>query len=227
MTCWLRHQDFATRSASYDRSPHAGVLRCTTRFENAHRTARREVLYRYHPWFGREVYVHAVIDKVDGVVFRCTLEGSEASRWLEVPAWMFDRAAGGREPSLSAEPFVSMEALNALSALLDLALKSTVPSSNALLVGACGTSHDQNRGEAHGTESGVASEHRPEQRAAWSATDGSVQGRPGGRKRRRAPWLDLPKDAQDALVGLMTQLILEHARTSAMPSEAVEAGDDR
>ena len=27
-------------------------------------------------------------------------------------------------------------------------------------------------------------------------------------------WLDLPKDAQDALVGLMMQLILEHARTS-------------
>jgi hypothetical protein len=40
-------------------------------------------------------------------------------------------------------------------------------------------------------------------------------------------WLDLPKDAQDALVDLMTQLILEHARTSAVPSETVEAGDDR
>ena len=40
-------------------------------------------------------------------------------------------------------------------------------------------------------------------------------------------WPDLPKDAQDALVGLMTRLILEHARTSAGSSETVEAGDDR
>ena len=40
-------------------------------------------------------------------------------------------------------------------------------------------------------------------------------------------WLDLPKDAQDALVGLMTRLILEHARTSARWSETVETGDDR
>ena len=40
-------------------------------------------------------------------------------------------------------------------------------------------------------------------------------------------WPDLPKDAQDALVGLMTRLILEHARASAGPSETVEAGDDR
>ena len=40
-------------------------------------------------------------------------------------------------------------------------------------------------------------------------------------------WPDLPKDAQDALVGLMTRLILEHARTSPGPSATVEAGDDR
>ena len=40
-------------------------------------------------------------------------------------------------------------------------------------------------------------------------------------------WPDLPESARNVLVGLMTQLILEHARTSAMPSEAVEAGDDR
>ena len=40
-------------------------------------------------------------------------------------------------------------------------------------------------------------------------------------------WPDLPKDAQDALVGLMTRLILEHARTNTGSSETVEAGDDR
>src|SRR5215212_7848236 len=154
----------------------------TTRLENAHRTVRREVLYRYHPWFGREVSIHAVIDKLDGAVFRCTLEGFEAARWMEIPAWMFDRAACGREPSLLAEPFVSMAALDALSVLLDPALKSSAPSSRALFASACGTSHDQNRGEAHGAADGETSEHRLEQPAAWSATDGSVQGRLGERK---------------------------------------------
>ena len=35
-------------------------------------------------------------------------------------------------------------------------------------------------------------------------------------------WPDLPKDAREALVGLMTRLILEHARTTTMG-----AGHDR
>ena len=35
--------------------------------------------------------IHEVVDKTDDVVFRCTLNGSAADRWLEVPAWMFDR----------------------------------------------------------------------------------------------------------------------------------------
>ena len=76
-----------------------------------------------------------MIDKLDGVVFRCTLEGFEAARWMEIPAWMFDRAACGREPSLLAEPFVSMVALDALCVLLDPALKSSAPSSPDLYQG--------------------------------------------------------------------------------------------
>jgi hypothetical protein len=34
------------------------------------------------------VAIHEAVDKADGVVFRCTLSGSAADRWLEVPAWM-------------------------------------------------------------------------------------------------------------------------------------------
>jgi hypothetical protein len=37
------------------------------------------------------VWVHAVIEKADGVFFRCTLDGTETGRFLEIPAWMFDR----------------------------------------------------------------------------------------------------------------------------------------
>ena len=40
-------------------------------------------------------------------------------------------------------------------------------------------------------------------------------------------WPELPKDARDALVSLMTQLILKHARTSPASSESAEAVHDR
>jgi hypothetical protein len=46
------------------------------------------VLYRHHPWFGRRVFIHGTVDKDGFIVFRCTLEESQADRGLEVPAWM-------------------------------------------------------------------------------------------------------------------------------------------
>ena len=80
---------------------------CTTTFENAHGTVLREVLYRHHPWFGRRVCVHGAVDKAGDVVFRCTLDGSQADRWLEVPAWMFDRTAYPDPELLTAVPVVN------------------------------------------------------------------------------------------------------------------------
>ena len=64
------------------------------------------------------VAIHEVVDKADDVIFRCTLNGSAADRWLEVPAWMFDRTRCLDPPRLTASPFVSMDALSALSDLL-------------------------------------------------------------------------------------------------------------
>ena len=121
----------------------------TTRFKNAHGTVFRELLYRWHPWFGVRVAIHAAVEKADGVVFRCTLSGSAADRWLEVPAWMFDRAACPHPSRLTTSPFVSMHALSMLSDLLRQALKSPLSSPNAPHSGASKSSHDQNRGEAH------------------------------------------------------------------------------
>jgi hypothetical protein len=95
------------------------------------------------------VAIHEVVDKVDGVIFRCTLNGSAADRWLEVPAWMFDRASCLDQPRLTASPFVSMDALSALSDLLRQALKQPLSSSNAPHSGASRSSHDQNRREVH------------------------------------------------------------------------------
>jgi hypothetical protein len=50
---------------------------------------------------------------------------------------------------------------------------------------------------------------------------------PAGGGANAPAWLDLPTDAREALVGLMTQLILAHARTSVTPSAAGESGHDR
>ncbi|MET4323879.1 hypothetical protein ABIC02_007671 [Bradyrhizobium sp. RT5a] len=173
-------------SAPCCRSRYGAGLRCTARFENAQRTVLREVLYRYHPWFGCRVCVHGAVDKAGDVAFRCTLDGSQADRWLEVPAWMFDRTACPEEELLAARPFVSITALAALSALLDLVLMDRTPSA-ALLSSASRASHDQNRGETHVTADGNARERIPTQSTtAAAAADGSVRERPAERRHRRA-----------------------------------------
>lgn len=106
---------------------------CTTRRENAHGTDFREVLYRYHPWFGREVGVHDAVAKSDGIYLRCAVAGGHGDRWLEVAAWMFERTSCPGDLRLTATPFVSLGALAELSALLDGALKTSMASSNAEL----------------------------------------------------------------------------------------------
>ena len=95
------------------------------------------------------VAIHEAVDKADGVVFRCTLSGTAADRWLEVPGWMFDRAMCPDPPRLTTSPLVSLDALSALSDLLRQTLKPPLSSSNAPHSGASRSSHDQNRGEAH------------------------------------------------------------------------------
>ncbi len=88
----LRGQSMRCPECAYQ-GPYEGGLSCTTERQNTHVIDRREVLYRWHPWFGRSVYVHEVIDKPGVAVFRCNLTGSRSDRSLEVPVWMFDRAA--------------------------------------------------------------------------------------------------------------------------------------
>src|SRR5215471_7890278 len=101
--------------------PDAGVGYCTTTLENTHGTEFRELLYPWHPWFGLLVGIHAAIDKSDGIAFRCSLSGADADRWLEVPAWMFDRPACVRM-FVAVDARVDLVALTALMALLQQAL---------------------------------------------------------------------------------------------------------
>jgi hypothetical protein len=78
-----------------------GLRPLYNKVKNAHGAVFRELFYHWHPWFGMRVAIHEAIEKVDGVVFRCTLSSSAADRWLEVPAWMFDRSACPHPPRLT------------------------------------------------------------------------------------------------------------------------------
>ena len=90
---------------------------CTRRRDNAHKIEELEVLYQWHPWFGRVVHVHEVIEQRAGGVFHCSPDGDASRRWLELPQWMFDRAAC-LAIRMAASPRVDTAALIALKTCL-------------------------------------------------------------------------------------------------------------
>jgi hypothetical protein len=152
---------------------------CTTRLENTHETEFRELLYPWHPWFGLRVGIHSAIEKPDGVFLRCSLRDSDADRWLEVPAWMFDRSACTRARA-AADAHVDIVALTALATLLRRVLNERFASSNAPLSSAR-LSHEANRGEIH------AKSHEADAGALPRAVaDGSVCRGPSEGHRRHA-----------------------------------------
>ena len=106
-----------SRSGTGIRAPSDGAASCTSRQQNAHVTESRVVLYRWHPWHSRPVFVFGAVTKGEQAVFRCALERADVARPLEVPQWMFDAAACCRI-ALAATPSVSVEALRELDQLL-------------------------------------------------------------------------------------------------------------
>src|SRR5262245_49779372 len=142
------------RARSHPRRPRdggaagAGGQNFTTRRGNAHGTEEREVHYAFHPWTGCIVHIHEVIKKPSGDVVRCSRDGGATGRWLEVPAWMFDRAACAaiRVETL---PRVHIAALSALMTLIGQASgdrnRAHLVTSNAPIPGVTGNSDGSNR----------------------------------------------------------------------------------
>ena len=62
----------------------------TTKQPNTHNTESREVLYPWHAWHGRSVWIHQAMVKNGVAIFHCGLEQA-VLRLLQVPQWMFDR----------------------------------------------------------------------------------------------------------------------------------------
>jgi hypothetical protein len=135
-------------------SHYAGAPRYTKRRDNAHKTKELEVLYRWHPWFGRVVHVHEVIEQRAGGVLRCSPDGDASRRWLELPQWMFDRAAC-LAIRMTASPRVDTAALMALKTCLADASGAGLcggPLSKASASGARRSSCNQNQGAARATQ---------------------------------------------------------------------------
>lgn len=102
--------DFMNSTVTCCRSSYA-VARCyTTRRRNAHGTGvEREVLYPWHPWTGRQIHIHEVIEKGDVAVFRCSFFlGRASDRWLDIPAWMFARVVSANWRIAARQPHIPL-----------------------------------------------------------------------------------------------------------------------
>jgi hypothetical protein len=134
--------------------PRAVGTGCTRRRDNTHKIEEREVLYPWHPWFGRVVHVRKMIEKRAGGILHCSLDGSASAHWLELPKWMFDRAAS-LSMRMEVSPRVDSAALTALKTCLVDASGAGLcgsPLSNASDSGAGKSSYNQNRRAAHATQ---------------------------------------------------------------------------
>jgi hypothetical protein len=136
------------------RAPDADGADYTRRRDNAHKTEELEVLYPWHPWFGRVVHIHEVIEQRAGGVLHCSLDGDISRRWLELPKWMFD-CATCLVVGMAASPRVDTAALIALKTCLADALGAGLcgdPLPNASASGAGRSSCNQNQGAARATQ---------------------------------------------------------------------------
>jgi hypothetical protein len=71
----------------------ADALSGTTQQHNTHIRELRRICYSWHPWHGRDVWVHARLVRRGRAVAYCSLGDVQTCRVLEVPLWMFDVAA--------------------------------------------------------------------------------------------------------------------------------------
>jgi hypothetical protein len=142
----------------------ACALRCRTPRHKTHSTAAGEeidIAYSWHPWAGRTVRIHEVIERTTGATARCSLVGATVARLQEVPVWMLDTAACC-QTRLAAEPVAALSALAALRILLLEALQfaATEAPSDAGIA-----SPDSYRGDRHATASSPATTAAPSTRS--------------------------------------------------------------
>lgn len=126
------------------------------------------VAYEWHPWTGRSVRVHKVIETTQGAAARCDLAHTQTIRFLEIPVWMLDPVAC-RSMRAAAQPVAALSALTALRAFLSEAMAHAAASSSGEAVG----SRDHHRGDRHAAPPSSAPDAEPSTRplSVQPATD--------------------------------------------------------
>src|SRR5207253_1523651 len=90
---------------------------CTSSQSKTHSIESQEVRYRWHPWYGRTVWIHEDLEKNGEGIRRCRGENNVKARPLELPAWMFDEERC-RSMEIRSAARVDCKALQRLKELL-------------------------------------------------------------------------------------------------------------
>src|SRR6266850_5686344 len=95
----------------------ATAPRGTSSQSKTHSIESQEVRYRWHPWYGRAVWIHEDLEKHGEGIRRCRSENNVKARPLELPAWMFDEERC-RSMEIRSAARVDCKALQRLKELL-------------------------------------------------------------------------------------------------------------
>src|SRR5215212_1501738 len=121
----------------------ASAADCTTSHHKTHSTASGDkvtVVYAWHPWAGRPVRRHEVIERATGASARCSLVDATIARQQEIPVWMLD-AVACRTARTTAQPVAALSALAALRALLSDAMRHDLDGRAIASPESCGDRH--------------------------------------------------------------------------------------
>src|SRR4051794_3546478 len=121
----------------------AGTWPSTTSHHKTHSTAAGDevtVVYAWHPWAGRPVRLHEVIERATGASARCSLVDATIARLQEIPAWMLD-ASACRTARTTAQPVAALSALAALRTLLSDAMRGAPTGAAIASPESCGDRH--------------------------------------------------------------------------------------
>src|SRR5580693_7129264 len=148
--CLGHHASFRIRWATDSPGPSGGVRDCTTPHQKTHGTEAGdevEVVYPWHPWAGRTVRVHEVVERGAIASARCSLAGATPVHFRDLPLWMLD-AAGCRTMRIEAHPMATLCALAALHRLLSAERKRSGAELEAAAIAS-----PESRGDRDGTSS--------------------------------------------------------------------------
>ena len=161
----------------------AGAAGCTTSHHKTHSADAGDetaVLYAWHPWTGRTVRLHEVIERATDTVARCSLVDVPVTRLQEIPVWMLDPVACRTVRAMD-QPITTLSALIGLHALFADAVRGRggqAPSGTTL-------ASPESWGDRHATSSAPAAPVLPAARTrsderAGVAVHPAGLGRPPG-----------------------------------------------